>query len=210
MPTEAPPGSPEHYVSKAKELAASIPGSFRVDQYDNLKNPDAHYRTTAPEIWEQTGGQVDYFIASASTGGTITGVGRFLKERRPGVKIVMPDPVGSIYTEYFKTHKIPSGGNCNYLLEGIGEDHLTKAIDFSVIDDVFNVTDRDAFLTARKLAAKEGILAGGSSGVNVWAAQEIAKRLTSPAVIVTVLPDSGVKYLSKCFNDDWMKSNHFL
>lgn len=203
-PTSAPPDSPDHYVNRAKKIASDIPGSFRIDQYDNLKNPEAHYLTTAPEIWEQTDGHIDYFVTSGSTGGTISGVGRFLKERNPLIQVIMPDPIGSIYHEYFKTGKIPHEGNCNYLLEGIGEDHLAKAIDFSVIDEVLPVRDDDAFKTALLLARKEGILAGGSSGANVWGALEIAKRLKKPAIIVTVLPDGGIKYLSKFFDDEWM------
>lgn len=209
-PTSAAPDAPDHYVNVAKRLAKETPNSFRIDQYDNPKNPEAHYLTTAPEIWKQTQGHVDYFIASGSTGGTISGVGKFLKEKNPDVKIVMPDPIGSIYYEYFKTKKIPVGGNCNYMIEGIGEDHLAKAMDFSVVDEVMQVKDKDAFATGRLLATKEGILAGGSSGANVWAALEIAKRLKKPATIVTVLPDGGIKYLSKMYNDDWMKQNKFL
>lgn len=209
-PTDAPLDSPEHYVNKAKKLADETPNSFRVDQYDNLKNPEAHYLTTGPEIWEQTEGQIDYFIASASTGGTVSGVGRFLKEKNPEIKVIMPDPIGSIYYEYFQTGEIPKEGHCTYNLEGIGEDHMAKAIDFSVIDDVVQVTDKDAFGIARLLARKEGILAGGSSGANVWAALELAKTLDHPATIITVLPDGGVKYLSKIYDDDWMREHQLL
>lgn len=208
-PTSAAPDSPEHYVNIAKRLAEQTPNSFRINQYDNLKNPEAHYHGTGPEIWEQTEGHVDYFVASASTGGTISGVGRYIKEKNPSVKVIMPDPIGSIYYHYFKTGTIPIGGNCNYQLEGIGEDHMAKAIDFSVIDDVVQVHDADAFHTARLLARKEGILAGGSSGANVWAAIEIAKRLEKPANIVTILPDGGVKYLSKMYDDQWMEEHQF-
>lgn len=207
-PTSAAPDSPDHYVNRAKQLAQKTPNSFRINQYDNLKNPEAHYRTTGPEIWEQAQGKVDYFVASASTGGTITGVGRFLKEHNPSVKVIMPDPMGSIYYPYFKTGQIPTDGNCNYLLEGIGEDHLAHALDFAIVDDVVQVTDADAFHMARQLANTEGLLAGGSSGANVWAAVKLAQALTEPATIVTILPDSGVKYLSKLFDDDWMKQHH--
>lgn len=209
-PTSASPDSPDHYVNKAIQLAKQIPNSFRVNQYDNLENPEAHYRTTAPEIWEQSHGQIDYFVASGSTGGTISGVGRFLKEKNPKIKVIMPDPIGSIYYHYFKTGKIPEGGNCNYLVEGIGEDHIAHALDFSVIDDVMPFNDREAFLTTRLLAQKEGILAGGSSGANVWASLEIAKKATKPITIVTIIPDGGIKYLSKIFDDDWMRKNNLL
>lgn len=209
-PTSATPDSPEHYVNVAKRLASETPNSFRVNQYDNKKNPEAHYLSTAPEIWEQTQGKLDYFVASGSTGGTISGVGKFLKEKNLEIKLIMPDPIGSIYYPFFTTGKMPHEGKCSYLLEGVGEDHMTQAIDFSLIDEVLPVKDKDAFEVARLLARKEGLLVGGSSGANVWGALEIAKRLTSPAVIVAILPDGGVKYLSKQFDDEWMKTNNLL
>jgi cystathionine beta-synthase len=208
-PTSAPAHSPEHYVNVAKRLAEETPNSFRIDQYDTKKNPEAHYLTTGPEIWEQCRGEVDYFVASASTGGTISGVGRYLKERKPSVKVIMPDPVGSIYYDYFYKGTFPNDAVCNYQLEGIGEDHLAKAIDFKIIDEVVPVSDEDAFHYARILARKEGVLGGGSSGANVWAAMRLAETLQEPATIVTVIPDSGLKYLSKFFDNTWMKDHHF-
>lgn len=209
-PTSASIESPDHYVNRAKQLAKEIPNSFRLDQYDNLKNPEAHYLTTGPEIWQQAHGQIDYFVAAGSTGGTISGVGKFLKEKNPNIKVVMPDPIGSIYYDYFKTGSIPSEGNCNYLIEGIGEDHLAHAMDFSVVDDVFKVTDQQAFETARQLARREGILAGGSSGANVWLALKIAEQVEEHTTIVTIIPDGGIKYLSKFYDDDWMRKNKLL
>lgn len=210
LPTDAAVDSPDHYVTVAKRLAKETPNSFRIDQYDNLKNPEAHYQTTGPEIWEQTQGNLDYFVASASTGGTISGAGRYLKEKKPSIQIIMPDPIGSLYYDYFKTGRLKEGANCTYQLEGIGEDHLAKAMDFSIVDDVVQVEDRDAFAVGRLLASKEGILAGGSTGANVWAALEIAKRLSKPATIVTFAPDGGIKYLSKMYDDGWMKVHNYL
>ncbi|HEY2566596.1 MAG TPA: cysteine synthase family protein [Candidatus Aquirickettsiella sp.] len=209
-PTAAAPDSPEHYINVAKRIAVETPNSFRLDQYDNPKNPEAHYLSTAPEIWQQTRGNIDIFIASGSTGGTVSGVGRFLKEKNPAIKVIMPDPVGSIYYEYFKNGKIPDGGNSNYLVEGVGEDHIAKALDFSVLDEVIPFTDKEAFLMARRLAKEEALLVGGSSGGNVWAALKMAAELTEPTTIVTILPDSGIKYLSKIYNDEWMLAQQLL
>jgi cystathionine beta-synthase len=207
-PTSAAPDSAEHYVNVAKRIAAETANSFRIDQYDNLKNAQAHYYTTGPEIWQQTQGQCDIFIASASTGGTVSGIGRFLKEKNPNIKVIMPDPKGSIYYDYFKTGTIPESGHCTYFVEGVGEDHLAKAMDFSVLDDVIPFTDKDAFFTARRLAKEEGILAGGSAGANIWAALKVAAELDNkPTTIVTILPDGGIKYLSKIYNDEWMKES---
>lgn len=208
-PTSAAPDAPDHYVNVAKRLATETPNSFRINQYDNPKNPEAHYYSTGPEIWDQTAGKIDYYVASGSTGGTISGAGKFLKEKNPNLKIVMPDPVGSIYYEYFKTGKISTDGSCSYQVEGIGEDHIAHAMDFSLVDDMYQFTDQDAFGVARRLAKEEGILAGGSSGANVWAALKLAASLTTEATIVTILPDHGIKYLSKFYNDEWMKEHKY-
>jgi cystathionine beta-synthase len=209
-PTSAPPGSPEHYVQKARTIAADTPGSFLLDQYNNPKNPEAHYLTTGPEIWRQSRGEIDYFVAAGSTGGTVCGAGRFLKERNPAIKIVLPDPKGSIYHSYFYTGQYSSSDIGSYQVEGIGEDHLVKCMDFRLVDEVMQFTDQDAFLAARSLARTEGILSGGSGGANIWACQELARKIEAPATIVTVIPDSGLKYMSKFFDDDWMRSNGYL
>jgi len=210
-PTSAPPSSPEHYEHKCEELVRKTPGSFRLDQYENPLNPQAHYLTTGPEIWEQMNGKIDYFVAAGSTGGTVTGVGRYLKEKNPQLKVVMPDPIGSIYYHYHKTGEIPTEEKgCTYFVEGIGEDRICGALDLKVVDLMYQFTDKQAFETARRLAKEEGILAGGSSGANVWGAIELAKSLKGPHVIVTVAPDSGVKYLSKMYNDEWMREKHLL
>jgi cystathionine beta-synthase len=209
-PTAATPGSPQHYVRKARDIAAATPGAFMLDQYNNPKNPEAHYLTTGPEIWEQSGGKVDYFVAAGSTGGTVSGTGRFLKERNPRVKIVLPDPKGSIYHRYFHTGRYGAEDIAAYQVEGIGEDHLVKCMDFGVIDDVLQFSDTDAFRAARALAAAEGILGGGSGGANIWACGQLISRIEGPATVVTIIPDSGLKYLSKFFDDDWMRANGHL
>ena len=209
-PTAAPPDSDAHYVRRARAIAAATPGAFILDQYNNPKNPEAHYLTTGPEIWEQSGGQVDYFVAAGSTGGTVSGTGRFLKERNPRLKIVLPDPKGSIYHRYFHTGRFGAEDIGTYQVEGIGEDHLVKCMDFGLIDEVLQFTDRDAFRAARALAAAEGILGGGSGGANIWGCQQLAARLEGPATIVTIIPDNGLKYLSKFFSDEWMRANGHL
>lgn len=208
-PTKAAHGDAAHYVQRALDLARSTPNSFRINQYDNAKNAEAHYLTTGPEIWAQAGGNVDYFVASGSTGGTVSGAGRYLKEKNPHLKIIMPDPVGSIYYKFFRVGEIDPKEIGVYNVEGVGEDHLAKCMDFSVIDEMIQFTDKDAFRTARLLATREGIFAGGSSGANLWAALELAKTMTKPATIVTVFPDTGLKYLSKMFDDEWMQANGF-
>ena len=209
-PTDAAPDSPEHYVAAARIIAEETPDSFRIDQYDNPKNPEAHYLTTGPEIWRQTEGRVTHFVASGSTGGTVTGVSRYLKEQNADIHTLMPDPVGSIYYDYFRTGVVPTEGACTYHVEGIGEDHVAKAIDFAMVDEMVQFTDRQAFTMARRLAREEGILGGGSTGANVWAALRLAERLEGPVTIVTIAPDTGIKYLSKIYNDDWMREQGLL
>ena len=207
-PTDVLPDSPQSYYSVARRIAAETPNAWYPDQYNNPKNIEAHYHTTGPEIWEQTEGQVDYLVAGIGTGGTLSGAGKYLKERKPNTKVVAVDPEGSVFYEYFKTGKLPRPHV--YQVEGIGEDYLVKAVDFSLIDDIIQVDDENSFLMARKLAKEEGIFAGGSSGSAVWAALKLAAHINADKNIVAILPDSGDRYLSKFYNNEWMKKNGFL
>jgi len=203
-PTAVDPDSPESYYSVSSRLAEEIPGGFKPDQYSNLANPEAHYRQTGPEIWEQTGGELDAIVVSVGTGGTITGVGRYFKERAPGVLVVGADPEGSVFTADDEHGVHP------YFVEGIGKDSWPATLDPTVVDEWVRVSDRDSFQTARRLAREEGLLAGGSSGTTVWAALQVAKRLGPKAQVLALLPDSGRSYLSKLFDDNWMIEHGFL
>ena len=207
-PTDVPADSPESYYSVARRLALEIPGAYYPDQYNNPMNIEAHYRTTGPEIWEQTQGEIDILVAGIGTGGTLSGVGRFLKEKNSAVRVIAVDPEGSIFYHYFKTGQLPDPQL--YKVEGIGEDYLVKSVDFNIIDDIIQVNDHNSFVTARHLAREEGVFAGGSSGSAVWAALEVARKQNEFKRIVVILPDSGSRYLSKIYNDDWMMQNGFL
>ncbi len=208
-PTAVPPDSPENYLNVAKKIAEDTPNSFYVNQFYNMTNPDAHYRSTGPEIWEQTGGEIDYFVAGMGTGGTISGVGKFLKEKNPGIRIVGADPKGSIIKEFFETGKLGEGRV--YKVEGIGEDMIPGALDVGVLDDVRSVTDKESFTMARRLGREEGIFVGGSSGTAAFVAVQLAKEIDDEnVVIVFILADTGDRYLSKFHSDEWMRENRFL
>ncbi|HEY6147200.1 MAG TPA: cystathionine beta-synthase, partial [Thermoanaerobaculia bacterium] len=202
-PTAVEPDSPESYYSVSDRLAEEIPGGFKPDQYSNMSNPEAHYRTTGPEIWNQTDGEIDAIVISVGTGGTITGVGRYFKEQKPGVLIVGADPEGSVFTAKSERDVHP------YLVEGIGKDSWPETLDREVVDEWVRVSDRDSFLTARRLAREEGLLVGGSGGTTVWAALEIADRFGPDAAILTMIPDSGRSYMSKFYDDNWMLEHGF-
>lgn len=206
-PTDVPGDSPEHYVEVAKRIARETPNAFYVNQYHNQANIAAHYHSTAPEIWKQTAGKIDAFIAGTGTGGTVSGVGRYFKEKGYPVKIIGVDPIGSVHYDYFYTQKLVTPHV--YKVEGIGEDILCDALDFSVIDEMRQTNDQQAFSMARRLVKEEGLFCGGSSGAILHAAVEIAKEWGPNKTIVAVLTDSGSRYISKFLNDNWMKDHGF-
>jgi cystathionine beta-synthase len=208
-PTAVPPDHPDHYVVKAKHIVQQTPGAVLADQFYNAVNPESHEQTTGPEIWEQTGGKVTHFVAGAGTGGTVSGVGKYLKGQNPKIRVIAGDPIGSLYTHYHRTKLMGEGHP--YKVEGIGGDKIPTTIWFDQIDEFRQVPDRTSFTMARRLAREEGILVGGSTGLNVWLALEIARELDDPdCLVVTILADTGERYLSKVFSDEWMQENQML
>jgi cystathionine beta-synthase len=207
-PTAVAPEHPDSYYEVAKRLAREIPGAFHANQYYNPDNPRSHYLTTGPEIWEQTGGQIDVFVCGMGTGGTISGVGKYLKEKRSSVQIVGADPLGSILCEYFYTRKI--GHARTYKTEGIGEDIIPGTTHFEFVDRIITTTDFESFNMARRVSREEGILSGSSGGSAMTAALTVARELDEQHVIVVLLPDTGERYLSKVHSDAWMRDNRLL
>ncbi len=208
-PTAVPPESPESYYEVAKRVVRETPGAVLANQYYNDSNPYAHYISTGPEIWQQTGGRITHFVASMGTGGTISGTGRYLKEQNPRVQVIGADPIGSILKHYFETGEMSEAHP--YKVEGIGEDIIPGTTHFEYIDRILAVTDSQSLNTARRISREEGILSGGSCGTAMWAALQIARENDHPdTVVVVILPDTGERYLTKVYNDDWMRENRLL
>src|SRR3954466_520049 len=207
-PTAVEPDDPRSYYEVTKRIVAETPNAFHANQYHNPANPEAHYMSTAPEIWEQTGGELDVFVAGMGTGGTISGCGRYFKEKKPGFQVVGVDPIGSLYYEYVKTGRLTKP--FSYYVEGIGEDFLPSTMNLKMLDDIIRVDDKECFLMTRDLVRQEGLYVGGSSGAAVAGAIKYAEMSKRKENILVLLPDSAQKYLSKIFDDKWMRENGFL
>jgi cystathionine beta-synthase len=210
-PTAVAPDDPRSYISVSKHIVEETPNAILANQYHNPENPHSHYLTTGPEIWEQTGGKVTHVVIGMGTGGTISGTGRYLKERNPDIRVIGVDPEGSILKETWKQGHIPEDINPRtYKVEGIGEDFMPSTLDFSVIDEVIQVGDKQSFTWARRLVKEEGIFCGGSAGSALAAAMQVGEKLTADHLLVVILPDSGSRYLSKFYDDKWMRENGFM
>ena len=208
-PTAVPPDHPDNYVQTAKRIVAETPGAILADQFYNPVNPDVHYHATGPEIWEQTEGKVTHLIGSAGTGGTISGAGKYLKEKNPQLKVITGDPAGSIFANYHRTGE--KGEGAPYKVEGIGNDKLPSTLWFDVIDEIRTIGDRDAFTFGRRLTREEGLFVGGSAGLIVKVAHDVAHETNDPnALIVCILPDTGERYLSKMYNEEWLRENRLM
>ena len=209
-PTNVKPDDPRSYYSVSKKIASETPNSWYVNQYDNLSNTKAHYEQTGPEIWDQTDGKITHFVVGVGTGGTISGVGKFLKEKNPSIKIWGIDTYGSVFKKYHETGIFDENEIYPYITEGIGEDIIPKNVDFDVIDKFEKVTDKDAAIYTRKLAKEEGIFAGNSCGAAIKGVLQLCNELKKEHVVVVLLHDSGTRYIKKIYNDDWMKKNNFF
>ncbi|MGD2246080.1 MAG: cysteine synthase family protein [Candidatus Aminicenantes bacterium] len=203
-----PPESPDSYNNIAPRIAQETPNGYYFDQHNNRENNETHYKTTGPEIWEQMEGKIDYFVAGIGTGGTICGVAKYLKKKDAKIKVIGIDPMGSIFYDYFHSKKLVKPSP--YLMEGLGDEFLIGCVDFSLVDDIYQITDKEAFLMVRELADREGILAGGSSGAALWATLKLAREIAKPARIVTIFADAATRYLSSIYNDEWLKEKGFL
>ena len=207
-PTAVEPEHPDSYYSVAKRISSERPGAVLMNQYHNPANPEAHYRSTGPELWRQTGGRITHFVAGMGTGGTISGTGRYLKEHNPKVQVIGADPIGSILKHYKETGQMSEAHT--YKIEGVGEDFIPTATDFSVVDRILSCNDHDGLNMARTLAREEAIFVGGSAGMAAWVALEVARTCGPDDLVVVLLPDTGERYLTKVHNDEWMRDNHLL
>jgi cystathionine beta-synthase len=208
VPATAKPGTPDHYVETARRIARETPNSFYPDQYSNPNNPEAHYRTTGPELWEQTEGRITHFVAGLGTGGTISGTGRYLKEKNPNIRVVGADPYGSVFKTYKETGRTHEA--TPYLVEGIGQEVVPANVHIRYVDEIVNVTDRDSFELSRRLGREEGIFCGGSTGTNLAAALNVARGLDESGLVVFIVCDTGEHYLTKHHSDEWLKEKRLL